>query len=169
MFRKLALLTAFTVFSTPLVAHEFTLGDLEIIHPYAFETPPMAMAGGGFMTIINTGDSADRLIAVRADFPRVELHETVVTDGVGRMLPVEGVELPAGETVTLQPGGYHVMFIGLKDRQLRDAETVPATLVFEKAGEVAVEFTIETRPKGTGMKMKHGHGKTGNQGMQTDN
>ena len=104
MFKKIALVAVCATFSTAAVAHGFKVGDLEIGHPLAYETPPMAMAGGGFMTITNTGDSADRLIAVRADYPRVEVHETVVTDGVGQMLPVDGIDIPARETVTLQPG-----------------------------------------------------------------
>ena len=101
MFRQFALVAFCAAFSTSAVAHDFKVGDLEIDHPRSFETPPMAMTGGGFMTLTNTGDNADRLIAVRADFPRVEVHETVVTDGVGKMLPVEGIDIPAGETVTL--------------------------------------------------------------------
>ena len=153
MFRKFALVAFCAAFSTSALADDFKVGDLEIDHPLAFETPPMAMTGGGFMTITNTGDSADRLIAVRADFPRVEVHETVVTDGVGKMLPVDGIDIPAGDTVTLQPGGYHVMFIGLDGQQFVEGEKIPATLVFEQAGEVAVEFAVEKRPSGTGMKM----------------
>lgn len=140
MFKKLAFAAAVAVCSTQLWAHGFTVGDLEIGHPYAFETPPMAMAGGGFMTITNNGDTPDRLIDVRADFLKVEVHETVVTDGVAQMLPVEGIEVPPGETVTLQPGGYHVMFVGLEGRQLIEGESFTGTLVFEQAGEVEVEF-----------------------------
>lgn len=155
MFRHIARMAAIAVFITPLWAHEFTLGDLEIIHPYAFETAPMAMSAGGFLTISNTGDTADRLIAVRADFPKVQVHETVVTDGVNQMLPVDGIDIPAGEAVALEPGGYHVMFMGLDGRQLMDGEEFPATLVFEKAGEIAVDFAVEKRSGDTGMKMDH--------------
>lgn len=155
MFRQFALATAFAVSTTPLWAHEFTLGDLEIIHPYAFETAPMAMSAGGFLTISNNGDTADRLIAVRADFPKVQVHETVVTDGVNQMLPVDGIDIPAGEAVALEPGGYHVMFMGLDGRQLMEGEEFPATLVFEKAGEIAVDFAVEKRSSNSDMKMDH--------------
>lgn len=165
MSRTLALAAALVVASAPLAAHDFSIGDLQISHPYAFETPPMALAGGGFLTITNTGDTADRLVAVRADFPKVEIHETVVTDGVGKMLPVDGIDIAPGQEVTLRPGGYHVMFMGLDD-QLVEGETVPATLVFERAGEVAVEFTIEKRPAGEAMR-GHGH-MHGQDGMTTN-
>ncbi|MCX7889166.1 MAG: copper chaperone PCu(A)C [Rhodobacteraceae bacterium] len=132
----------------PAGAHEFTAGGLTIGHPYAFETAPTAMAGGGFMTITNEGAEADRLLAVRADFPKVEIHETVEKDGVASMQPVEAIDIPAGATVELKPGGYHVMFVGLEGRPLVAGTMIPATLVFEKAGEVAIEFAVQKRGEG---------------------
>ena len=55
------------------------------------------------------------------------------------------IELPAGKTVRLEPGGMHVMFIGLK-APLKSGSKVPVTLKFEQAGEVQVEFDIGPRP-----------------------
>ena len=93
----------------------------------------------------NAGSEADRLVAVRADFPRVELHTTEVdAAAVARMGAVEAVEVPPGATVALAPQGTHVMFMGLT-APLVEGERVPAVLVFEKAGEVAVEFAVEAR------------------------
>lgn len=155
MFRKIGFAAVVAVCSSQLWAHGFTVGALEIGHPYAFEAPPTAMSGGGYLTITNTGDTPDRLLDVRADFPKVEIHESVVTDGVGRMLPVDDVEILPGQTVTLQPGGIHVMFMGLKGRPLVEGEKFPATLVFEKAGEVVVEFAIETRTTDADAGMDH--------------
>lgn len=155
MFKKLAFAAAIAACSTQLWAHDFTVGDLEIGHPYAFETPVSAMAGAGYLTITNNGDAPDRLVEVRADFPRVEVHETVVTDGVGRMLPVEGIEILPGETVKLQPGGYHVMFMGLGGHQFVEGETFNGTLVFEQAGEVEVDFAIEARSTEAEAEMDH--------------
>lgn len=160
MFEKLicAAILGLCTLTAPLWAHDYTVGDLQIIHPRAFETPPTAMTGGGFLTIVNDGDAPERLIEVRADFPKVELHQTVMKDGVGRMLPVEGLDVPPGGTVVLEPGGYHIMFMGLQGRQLKAGEDIPGTLVFERAGEVPVTFRVEKRPEGTGMKMQHdGH------------
>ncbi|NCO20737.1 MAG: copper chaperone PCu(A)C [Rhodobacterales bacterium] len=165
MLKKLAFIAALAVTAAPIWAHEYTVGDLEISHPHAFETPPMAMTGGGFMSITNSGAAADRLIAVRADFPRVELHQSVLTDGVGKMLSFEGIDIAPGETVLLQPGGYHVMFIGLAGRQFKEGEKIAATLVFEQAGDLAVEFSVEKRPVGMGMGMKMDHGKMQMNGM----
>lgn len=145
---------ALSLLAAPLWAHGFEAGALKIDHPMAFETAPMAMTGGGFMTITNTGSEADRLIAVRADFPKVEIHQTIEKDGVARMLPVAAIDLAPGATVTLAPGGYHVMFMGLGDRQLKAGDAVPATLIFERAGAVDVVFSVEKRPEG--MHMQHG-------------
>lgn len=155
-FTTLAAAAAIGLLASPLWAREFEVGALSVDHPMAFETAPMAMTGGGFMTITNKGAEADRLIAVRADFPKVEIHETVVTDGVNQMLPVKAIEIAPGATVTLQPGGYHVMFMGLQGRQLKEGDTVPATLVFERAGELPIIFNVEKRPAGMGVKMQHG-------------
>ncbi|UXX82233.1 copper chaperone PCu(A)C [Roseovarius pelagicus] len=140
-----AILAALTFVCTPAIAHEFKAGDLVIDHPMAFETTKTAMSGGGYLTITNTGSTADRLIAVRADFPKVQLHTTEEKDGVARMIHLEAIDLPAGETVTLAPGGMHVMFMGLGGDPFEVGEAIPATLVFEKSGEIDVKFNVEER------------------------
>ena len=131
--------------ATSANAHDYTLGDLQIGHPYTFETLSTARAGGGYLTITNNGDTDDRLIAVNADFPRVMLHTTEMQDGVARMVHLDdSVAIPAGATVTLQPGEIHVMFMGLASPFVAGDE-FPATLVFEEAGEVAITFKVEVR------------------------
>jgi len=136
---------------TLAVAHNYRLGDLEIIHPRIFETAPTAKAGGGYVTIANTGDSADALVGVSAAFPMVKLHESVEQDGVMRMQHIERLEIGAGETVELAPGGYHVMFMGLT-APFEAGQEVPVTLSFENAGEIEVNFTVIEREGG----MDHG-------------
>jgi copper(I)-binding protein len=67
----------------------------------------------------------------------------MVRDGdVMRMRPVDGVEIRAGQTVTLRPGGFHLMLIGLS-QPLRQGETVPVTLRFERAGDVQVALSVQ--------------------------
>ncbi|MDP5084295.1 MAG: copper chaperone PCu(A)C [Yoonia sp.] len=118
---------------------------LSISQVIAFETPSTAMSGGGFMQITNTGATDDTLISVIADFPRVEIHTTEFTDGIARMKHIDGIPVPAGETVTLAPGGLHVMFMGLNGDPLEIGETIPATLVFAQAGEIPVTFEVVAR------------------------
>ena len=137
---------ALSLFASAVGAHEFKLGDLVIDHPMAFETAKTAQTAGGFMTITNTGVSDDRLVAVEADFPRVEIHTTEMDGDVARMMRLEdGVVVPAGESVTLMPGSYHVMFMGLGGDPFEVDEEVPATLVFENAGRIDVQFKVEAR------------------------
>ena len=70
---------------------------------------------------------------------------------VMQMRQVEAIALPAGKVVKLEPGGLHVMFIGLK-QPLALGSKVPVTLKFEKAGEVSVEFDVTSRPVSTAHK-----------------
>jgi copper(I)-binding protein len=131
--------------AAPVVGEETAAADITITGAMAFETAPTAMAGGGYMTITNAGAESDRLIGVRADFPRVELHETVETEGVARMRSVPSIELPPGESVALRPGGLHVMFMGLGGDPFEVGEEVPVTLVFERAGEVEIALPVVAR------------------------
>ncbi|MBZ9677348.1 copper chaperone PCu(A)C [Mesorhizobium sp. ES1-1] len=135
----LLFLCAQTVF-----AHEFKIGDLEIGHPWSRATPAGAKVAGGYFTITNKGGTADRLLSISSDISdKAELHEMGVEDGVMTMRPVAGgLEIPAGGKVALAPGGYHLMFVGLK-RQPKQGETFSATLTFEKAGVVSVDFAVE--------------------------
>ena len=150
---------AFAALCTPLFAHDYKVGDLTIDHPFAFETPTTAMTGGGFLTITNMGETDDRLLAVEADYPRVEIHTTVMEDSIARMQQVEAVDLPAGETVTLAPGGMHIMFMGLRGTPFVAGESFDATLIFEQAGRLDVTFSIEERTADTMGGMSHGaHG-----------
>lgn len=146
MFKKLKSAAALTILlCSASAAHEYRTGPMVIHHPFAYETAPSAKAAGGYMTIENTGYESDRLLRVEADFQRVMLHETEETDGIARMMHVEHVDIPAGGTTVLEPGSLHVMFMGLDGKPFVAGEKVPATLVFEQAGAVDIEFTIEAR------------------------
>ncbi|TPM98030.1 copper chaperone PCu(A)C [Mesorhizobium sp. B2-1-3A] len=127
-----------------VLAHEFKVGDLEIEHPWSRATPAGAKVAGGYFTIINNGSAPDRLVSISSDISdKAELHEMGVKDGVMTMRPVTGgLDVPAGGKVALAPGGYHLMFIGLK-RQPKQGEKFAATLTFEKAGTVNIEFAVE--------------------------
>lgn len=124
-------------------------GALSISHVWLREPPPAAKVAGGYLTVTNEGSTADRLLAVEGDAAAtVEVHEMSNVDGVMRMQAISnGLPIEPGQTIELKPGGYHVMFMGLK-RPLKSGETVPATLVFEKAGRVAVTFGVESARPG---------------------
>lgn len=162
MIRLLTAALATSLLAGSALAHEYKLGDLMIDHPFAFETPTTAMSGAGYVTITNMGETDDRLIAVEADFPRVMIHMTEMSDGVASMRHVDGVDLPAGETVTLAPGGHHIMFMGLNGDPFEAGEAVPTTLVFENAGRLDVAFNVEARDAAAMEDMDHSTHQMGN-------
>lgn len=151
--------------ATGAFAHEYKLGNLEIVHPHARATPPNAPVSAGYMVIKNTGAEADRLVAGSAAFAgKVEIHEMSMDGGVMQMRPLEGgLEIPAGGEVELKPGGFHVMFMQLGE-QLKEGDSVKGKLLFEKAGEIEVEFKVE-KIEGKGGDHMHQHGGSKEQGM----
>ncbi len=130
--------------------------DLTVEGAFARAVPEGVRASAAYMTITNPGPEDDRLVAARAPFAaRVELHRHLMENGVAMMREVEGgIPAPAGETVTLEPGGLHVMLMGLSG-PLAEGETATLTLVFEKAGEIVVEAPVRSVAPGGrgGMKM----------------
>ncbi|PWW02042.1 hypothetical protein DFR52_102707 [Hoeflea marina] len=141
-----ALFAAIATLAVPTVAaaHEFKLGDLVIHHPHMKGTPPNAPVSGGYLTIENTGSEADRLVSADTGFAgQTQIHEMSMEGDVMKMreLP-DGLEIPAGGSVELKPGGYHVMFMQLKE-QMKPGEMRKAILTFEKAGQIEVEFKVD--------------------------
>jgi copper(I)-binding protein len=106
-------------------------------------SPKMAMAGAVYVVLKNKGSEADRLIAVSSAAAKtVEIHESYMENGVMGMRPLEGgLEIPAGETVELKPGGYHIMLIDLVE-PLQVGAKITVTLQFEKSGELVLEAEI---------------------------
>ena len=129
-------------------AHDYRVGSLRIDHPWATATPQGAKVGAGYITIINDGSQADRLISVTSPAARkVTIHTSVKEGDVVKMRALDkGLEIKAGETVEMKPNGAHVMFENLR-APLLEAGRVQSTLFFEKAGSIDVDFTIE--PIGT--------------------
>lgn len=124
-------------------AEDVKIGNLTIAAPYVRAMVPGAPVGGGYMTITNTGNANDRLVA--ASSPRavtVQIHEMKMDNDVMIMRELAGgLVIPAGKTVELKPGGYHVMFMKVAEPFLQ-GQTVKATLRFEKAGSVDVDFPV---------------------------
>jgi len=137
-------------------AADVTAGTLKISAPWARATPKGAAVGGAYMTITNTGSTPDHLIGGSTPVAKsFEVHEMKMDNGVMKMRPVAGgIEIKPGQTVTLQPSGYHVMMVGLT-QQLKQGDHFKATLEFEKAGKVDIDFPIES------LGAMHGGGKPG--------
>lgn len=131
-------------------------GSLTLERPWSRATPGGAKVGGGYLRITNTGTVSDRLTG--GSFPlasKVEVHEMRLEGDVMRMKAVEGgLEIKPGATVELKPGGLHLMFMDLKE-PLKEGQTVKGTLTFEKAGSIAVEYTV--RGMGGAAPAEHKH------------
>lgn len=144
--KRMLALVASLFLSVPAFAHDFTAGDLQIIHPHIPQPFASAKAAGGFMAIVNNGTEPDRLIGVESDIAmKSEVHESRVdANGVGTMEHVDFIEIPPGGTVSLEHGGYHIMFMGLTGT-LTEGETYKSVLIFERAGRVEIDFSIDPR------------------------
>lgn len=124
-------------------AQEFKAGPLEIDHPWSRATPKGAKVGAGYVTIKNTGSEPDRLVSATSPAAgKLEFHEMSMDKGVMKMRPVpEGIEIKPGETVELKPSSFHIMMMDLK-QPIERGKSFKASLTFEKAGPVEVEFTV---------------------------
>jgi copper(I)-binding protein len=135
-------------------AADYKAGSLDISDPWSRATPKGASVAGGYMTIKNSGSSPDRLVEGSSDVAaKFEVHEMKMENGIAKMRPVKGgLEIKPGETVELKPGSFHVMFVGLK-KPLSAGEHFKATLVFEKAGPVSVDYDVRAMGAGSGGSM----------------
>ena len=156
LFKPLAVILALC-FAGTAFAHSFTVGDIEIGHPYARAMLPGAKVGGGYLKVTNKGP-ADRLVAATSDrAASVQLHEMKIDGGIMVMRELEdGIAVPANATVELKPGGYHVMFMNVA-QPFKEGEMVKATLTFEKAGAVDVEFQVGPAAGGAPDAKHHDH------------
>lgn len=137
----------------------YKVGPLVIEAPWTRATPGGARVGGGYLKITNTGAETDRLIGGSLPVAAsVEVHEMSMTDGVMKMRKLDrGLEIKPGQSVELKPGGYHIMFMGLREG-LKPGQPIKGTLQFEKAGVVEVEYRVAPigAPSGDAAK-KHQH------------
>lgn len=154
----LAIVAQVALASAPALAHDYTVGTIAIVHPWARATPSSAPVAGGYLTLTNTGTEPDRLVSGSSTIAEgFEIHESTIVDGVARMRRIEGgVEIKPGETITLKSGGSHIMFLKPKQR-LIEGEKFPVTLLFEHGGEIAVEFAVQGLGKAKPASEHDGH------------
>jgi copper(I)-binding protein len=129
-----------------LVPAPSVFAQVSVAQPWVRATVANQDATGAFMRI--TAERDLKLVEVRCAAAKVaEIHEMTMVDNVMRMRPLKGLDLPAGKTVELKPGGYHVMLTGLKER-LKDGDTVAITLVVEGKDKKreTIEVKVPVRP-----------------------
>lgn len=151
-------------------AHDVTQGDLRIHEPWARATIGVAQTAAAYLTVVNQGAQDDRLIGVSTPVADAAmLHKSVMDEnGVMKMRPLEAIDVPAGGEVKLEPGGMHVMLMGVH-QPLKAGDHFPMTLSFERAGDVAVTVHVADAAAGSAeqgsggqesheMDMGQGHG-----------
>ncbi len=124
-------------------AADYDVGAIHISNPWTRATPKGASNGAGYLTVTSAASAPDRMICAGSDgAASCQLHSMTMDNGVMKMRPVEGgLEIKPSESVTLKPGGFHVMLVDLK-HPLEAGKTVEVTLQFEKAGTVKVELPV---------------------------
>jgi len=140
-------------------AHDYQVGDITIDHPYATPTASAQSTGAVyFRHLRNRGTVPDRLISAQTPVAaRVGLHRMQMEANVMRMREVAAIELPAKSDLRMRqgsPDSHHLMLEGLK-APLKDGDSFPLTLRFEKAGERTVQIHVQTPRKGTAQEHKH--------------
>jgi copper(I)-binding protein len=124
-------------------AHEFSGKGMTVAHPWARATPGGAKVGGAYLEMRAATGHGDRLVGARSPAAgAVELHTHIMEGAIARMRRVDAIAIRPGASVVLKPGGYHLMMMDLK-APLKEGDLLKLTLVFEKAGEIEVEATVE--------------------------
>jgi len=137
------LLVALATAAWPVAALAQPVPKPTVERAWARATPPGVNVGAAYLTIRNAGPRADQVIALRSPVSeRAEIHETRISGDIMQMRQITEATVPAGGLLALEPGGTHVMLIGLRSPLLPGA-TVPLVLTFRHAGEVQVKALLQ--------------------------
>lgn len=139
----LALAAVLIAAAAPALSQAAGSSTITVEQPWARATPVGAKTGAAYLTLANKSKTADRLTGASSDVAdKVQIHEMKVVNGVMQMREVAGgLAVPAGGSVTLKPGSYHMMLLGLK-KPLVAGQSFPLTLTFAKAGNISVTVPI---------------------------
>lgn len=139
----------------PAPAADFTVGDITVGNPWSRASAGPAKNGVVYLTIVNNGAAADRLVKAASPVAKMtSLHISRMEGEVMKMEPVEAIAATPGKPVELKPGGLHIMLMGLK-APLEEGQMFPVTLTFEKAGSVEVKVMVGKAGAMEGHAMKH--------------
>lgn len=134
---------ALACFSTVSVAHEYTSKGVTVAHPWSRATPGGSKVGIAFLEIKAEAGVIDKLVGAKADIAgAVEMHTHIMEGSVAKMRRVDAIPVQPGGSVVLKPSGFHLMLMDLKE-PLKEGDLLKLTLVFEKAGEISIEASVE--------------------------
>jgi hypothetical protein len=167
LFSRLAIVTlALAAGCASAGAHEYSNKGVTVAHPWTRATPGGTKAGSLYLQITAQRGKGDKLIGAHSLVAgSAEIHDHIVEQGTGKMRRVDAVAVPGGKSVILRPSGYHIMLIDLK-QPLNEGDLTKVTLVFDKAGEIEVDASVEPvgatgphgfaeQPPGGGHQHKH--------------
>lgn len=145
VFTRTALALSIAALAGAAQAHDYDLGPLHIDHPWVAAPPPGAPTAAGYLSITNHGRAADRLVAIVSPEVRdIQVHQMSMTGQIMRMRPVAGgLAIAPGQTISMAPGGDHHFMLTGAPHPLKLGQRIPATLRFEKAGAIKVEFVVQ--------------------------
>jgi len=146
-----ALSSAVTVFIGLITVAVAQTGSIQIDNPWARAS--VGKTGAIYLTIKNTGGTDDRLMsATTPAADQAQLHIEINDNGIMKMRPLSAIDVKGNSTVTLAPGGMHVMLVGLK-QPLKEGQSFPLTLSFAKAGKIDVTVKVMKAGAMNGMAM----------------
>jgi periplasmic copper chaperone A len=126
-----------------------SIGGITIREAWARASMGQTGTSAVYMTLEASGGQGDRLVAAASpDAARAELHTSTMENGVAKMRPLAAIEVAPGEPTVLEPGGPHVMLVGL-GRKLVEGDTLPLSLTFEHAGTVELQVPVRGMGSGT--------------------
>ena len=129
--------------STLLFSITSFASEIEISNQHIRATPPHAKNSAAFFTMTNHTDKHIKLVAVNSDIAEyVQLHSNINEDGMMKMRQVNTIMINANSSVSLQPGGYHVMFLGLKS-DLTEGQSIALTLYFDNGEEIEIDTPVQ--------------------------
>ena len=141
-FVALVAIAGTVVFPLASSAQPSAPNDMKVERAWAGATPGAVRTGAVYLTVINEG-APDRITGISTPLAdEAGMHESSNDNGVMRMRPVPSLSVPRGKTVTFAPGGYHIMLLGLK-RPLKQGDTFPLTLTFERSTPITVTVRVE--------------------------
>lgn len=120
-----------------------TATQVSVDSAWARASPGRATTGGAYVSVTNRATVADRLVAIETPVAgRAEVHSHIDDNGIMRMRKIDAIDVAPGGTITMMPGGYHIMLMGLH-KPLKKGDKIPITLIFEKAGKVTADVHVQ--------------------------
>ncbi|EKS43208.1 copper chaperone PCu(A)C [Bartonella bacilliformis] len=140
----IVLISVFVTLPITANAHQYKIGDIEIVHPWTRTTLKGTKVSSGYFHIINHGNTPDRLISVETDGVKTtEIHSMAINNDIMQMKHLtNGIEIPGSGEIKLKPGGDHIMFMGLS-QPFQKGDKINAKLTFEKAGVIDIYFNVD--------------------------